>query len=77
MKDGEFLKKLLLAFGERKLAVKIIPQMGEKPWLVDIDVPTTDGDKIMYFQEPVLERALERALDEYDRRDAARKVLSG
>lgn len=76
--DPDFLSKLLLSFMERRLAVNIVPQMSsEKPWLVEVEVPALEGQKVLYFQEPVLEWALEKALDEYDRRARAQDVLAG
>lgn len=76
--DPDFLKKLLLSFMERTVEVIITPQMDEtRPWLVTVEVPTMDGSEPVYFTDTTLEWALQKALDEYDRRDKARDVLVG
>ena len=76
--DPDFLKKLLLSFMERRVGITITPQMDEtRPWLVTVQVPTMDGSEPVYFTDTTLEWALEKALDEYDRRDQARDVLMG
>lgn len=76
--DSDFLKKLLLSFKQRQLAVTITPQLDDtRSWLVTVEVPTMDGSEPVYFTDTILEWALEKALDEYDRRDQARDVLMG
>ena len=76
--DPDFLKKLLLSFKQRQLEVTITPQLDDaRSWLVTVEVPTMDGSEPVYFTDTTLEWALEKALDEYDRRDQARDVLMG
>ena len=71
------LGKLLQAFMERRLRVVIIPQCSDDhPWEVEISVPCNDGEVLKYFGGPILEDALRQALEEYDKRIAAKKVLS-
>jgi len=74
IKNPKRLEHVLLAYMGRKVSVEIIPQMSGD-WAVFVDVPTADSEKQMSFIEPVLEDALEKALDEIDRRRVAREVL--